>query len=222
MKYKLTAETRMWGGHELHRIEATESFANVKAGELGGWIESEKNLGQEGDAWVYDNAEVFGNARVYNNARVYDNAWVYGDARVYNNAEVYDNAEVYGNAEVYDNAWVCGNAEVYGDAWVYDNARVTFWYKEDFKLGSTDHTVFKNCWSSYRDFFYNAQTRLWSVGCFLGTSEELCRKAYADGVKSGDGYSKYIKFAEMFLDGDPVDVEKIKKEVLENEANEDA
>ena len=174
MKYKLTAETRMWGGHELHRIEATESFANVKAGELGGWIESEKNLSQEGNAWVYGNAEVYGNA------------------------------VVYGNAEV------CGNA------------RVTFYYKEDFKLGSTDHTVFKNCWSSYRDFFYNAQTRLWSVGCFLGTSEELCRKAYTDGAKSGDGYSKYIKFAEMFLDGDPVDVEKIKKEVLENEANEDA
>ena len=156
MKYKLTAETKMWCGHELHRIEAAEDFGCVKAGELGGWIESEKNLSQDG------------------------------------------------------NARVCGNA------------RVTFWYKEDFQLGSTDHTVFKNCWSSYRDFFYNAQTRLWSVGCFLGTSEELCRKAYADSEKSGDGYSKYIKFAEMFLDGDPVDVEAIKKEVLENETNEDA
>ena len=180
MKYKLTAEAKMWCGHVLHRIEATEDFNCVKAGELGGWIESEKNLSQGG------------------------NAWVYGDAMVY------DNAEVCGNA------MVCDNARVYG------NARVTFWYKEDFQLGSTDHTVFKNCWSSYRDFFYNAQTRLWSVGCFLGTSEELCRKAYADSEKSGDGYSKYIKFAEMFLDGDPVDVEAIKKEVLENETNEDA
>ena len=156
MKYKLTAEAKMWCGHVLHRIEATEDFNCVKAGELGGWIESEKNLSQDG------------------------------------------------------NAWVSGNA------------RVTFQYREDSELGSTDHTVFKNCWSSYRDFFYNAQTRLWSVGCFLGTSEELCRKAYADSEKSGDGYSKYIKFAEMFLDGDHVDVEAIKKEVLENETNEDA
>ena len=198
MKYKLTTEAKMWCGHKLYRIEAAEDFADVKAGELGGWIESEKNLSQEGDAWVYGNAKVGDNAMVYGNAKVCGNAWVCG------------------NAEVYGDAWVCGNA------WVGGNAKVTFWYQEDFKLGSTDRTVFKNSWSSYRDFFYNVQTRMWSVGCFLGTSEELCRKAYADGVKSGDGYSKYIKFVEMFLDGDPVDVEKIKKEALENEANKDA
>ena len=55
------------------------------------------------DAWVSDNARVYGNAWVYDDAWVYDNARVYGDARV------------YGNARVSGNAWVCGDAKVYGD-----------------------------------------------------------------------------------------------------------
>ena len=37
---------------------------------------------QKSDAWVFDNA------RVYGDARVFDNAWVSGDARVSGNAQV--------------------------------------------------------------------------------------------------------------------------------------
>lgn len=43
-------------------------------GELGGWIESYYNLSQDGNAWVSDNAEVFGDAMVSGNVKVYDNA----------------------------------------------------------------------------------------------------------------------------------------------------
>ena len=85
-KYELTDETIEVYGTALHRIKALKDFGNVKKGELGGYVESERNLSQEGNCWVFGNA------------KVYDNAWVFG------------NAEVYGNAEV------CGNAEVYGDA----------------------------------------------------------------------------------------------------------
>ena len=81
-KYELTSETKNVFGHILYRIKALSSFGCVSAGDLGGFLESEKNLSQNGDAWVY------GNARVYGNAEVYGDAWVYGDARVYGNAEV--------------------------------------------------------------------------------------------------------------------------------------
>ena len=94
-KYVLLADdTIEFCGRTLHRIKACKDFGNVKSGELGGYIESENNLSQVGDCWVYDNALVYGNARICGNAQVY------GNACVYDSAWVYDNARVYGNAEI--------------------------------------------------------------------------------------------------------------------------
>ena len=82
-KFELTSEfiTNIFGT-KLFRIKALIEFGNVKAGELGGFVEKEENLNHEGNAWVYGNAEVYGNARVYGNASVYGDARVCGDARV--------------------------------------------------------------------------------------------------------------------------------------------
>ena len=63
-KYELTSETKIVFGHILYRIKALSSFGCVSAGDLGGFLESEKNLSQNGDAWVSGNAEVYGNAWV--------------------------------------------------------------------------------------------------------------------------------------------------------------
>lgn len=82
-------------GNGLFRIKALKNFNDVKKGDFGGLIESGKNLSQEGNCWIYDNAKVYGDAEVYGNAKVYDNAEVYG------NCWIYDNAEVYGN--IFDN-----------------------------------------------------------------------------------------------------------------------
>lgn len=117
-KYKLTSETTGCDGFILYRIEALMDFSDVKTGDKGGFVQSENNLSQFGDAFVYGDAKVYGDAFVYGNAKVYGNAEVYGDA------EVFGNAEVCGNAEVFDNAYVFDNAEVLGDAKVYDNACV--------------------------------------------------------------------------------------------------
>ena len=91
-KYEFTGEVKTYLGKTLHRIKAVVSFGIVVKGEIGGWIESEKNLSQDGNAWVY------GDARVSGDAEVYGNAWVSGDARVYGNAEVSGDARVYGDA----------------------------------------------------------------------------------------------------------------------------
>ena len=64
-KYELTNETKpLEGGTVLHRIRALRDIPRfgVKAGELGGFVEEENNLSQDGDAWVSDNAEVSGDA----------------------------------------------------------------------------------------------------------------------------------------------------------------
>lgn len=113
-KYRLTDMTYTLPDSSivLHRIEALIDIPrhNVKAGDLGGWIESEKNLSQEGDCWVGCSA------RVFEDACVYGNAFVCAYAHVYGHAYVYDDAAVFGFAVVRDDAWVYGQAKVYGSA----------------------------------------------------------------------------------------------------------
>jgi carbonic anhydrase/acetyltransferase-like protein (isoleucine patch superfamily) len=135
-KFELTAEKKInWFGRELYRIRALISFKTimgeeVKAGDLGGYVESEKNLSHNEKAWLSGDAKVWGNAEVCGDAKVWGNAEVCGDAKVWGNAEVWgdaevsDNAEVWGNAKVWGDAKVWGNAEVWGDAKVWDNAEV--------------------------------------------------------------------------------------------------
>jgi carbonic anhydrase/acetyltransferase-like protein (isoleucine patch superfamily) len=118
VKYELTNNTKIVDNITLYQIRCITPFSNVTKGQLGGWIQSEANLNQDGNAWVSDNARVYGDARVYDNARIHGDVWVYDNARVS------DNARVYGDARVYDNAMVHGNARIHGDVWVYDNARV--------------------------------------------------------------------------------------------------
>ena len=152
-KYGLTNETMEIEGHTLHRIRALKDFGNVKEGDFGGYIESEKNLSQEGNCWVGNDAKVYGiakvydDAKVYENAEVYDGAWVSGSAMVCENAQVYGEASVFGDAmvrgsakvhddaDVYNHAMVYEDAEVYGDARVYDDACI---YGEALVSGSAD------------------------------------------------------------------------------------
>ena len=93
-KFELTNEfvTNMFGT-KLFRIRALVEFGDVEAGELGGYVEKESNLGHDDNAWVY------GDARVYDNARVYGDAWVYGNARVCGDALVCGDARVCGNGD---------------------------------------------------------------------------------------------------------------------------
>ena len=102
MKYDLLREE----GTNLLRLKALKSFGDVKEGDLGGLVETPENLSQEGNCWVYKDAQVSGNAQVSHNAQVSDNAKVFGNTEVSGNAKVYDNARVFGNAEVPDKAEV--------------------------------------------------------------------------------------------------------------------
>ena len=99
-KYELTDETIKVAGKTLYRIKALKSFGKVKSGELGGYIESEKNLSHKGNAWVSDKAAVYGKAKVYDNAWVFEGSQVHENAKVYGNAQVYYNTRVYGNTEL--------------------------------------------------------------------------------------------------------------------------
>ncbi|HEL0797493.1 polymer-forming cytoskeletal protein [Streptococcus equi subsp. zooepidemicus] len=142
-----------------------------------------------GNTRVYGNARVYGDTRVSGNTRVYGDAWVFGNAKVFGNARVSGDALVYGNARVYDNAWVYGNARVYGNAWVSGDAAVSGDARVKYPQ---DYIVFKNTWSSFRWFTYTKSNKMWRVGCFYGTGEELVKKAYEDNEKSGRCYEAYV------------------------------
>ena len=198
-KYEITDETIDFCGITLHRIKALIDFGGVRKGEIGGFIEKESNLSQDGDAWVcgdalvYGAAKVYGDALVYGAAKVYGDAWVCGAAKVYGDAWVYGNAWVYGDAEVYGAAKVYGDAEVYGNAWVYGNAEVC----GDAEIKSSrDYIVFKNWWTSGRYFTWTRSNDKWSVGCFYVTGEELIAKAYQDSKISGKEYERIVKYVE--------------------------
>ncbi|MDU1234703.1 MAG: hypothetical protein E6999_01160 [Haemophilus parainfluenzae] len=78
-KYELTDEfIEHWSGKKLYRIRALVTFGSVVVGQLGGFVESEKNLDQSllGNAWVSGDAQVSGDT------------WVSGDARVSGDASV--------------------------------------------------------------------------------------------------------------------------------------
>lgn len=120
----------VYDNHRLYRIRALKDFADVKKGDLGGYIENERNLSQFDKAWVYDNAKVYyyasvaGDAKVSGTADIAYQAAVYGNARVSGDALVSGHAYVYGNAIVRDTATVDNHAFVYGDAVISGNGKV--------------------------------------------------------------------------------------------------
>jgi acetyltransferase-like isoleucine patch superfamily enzyme len=120
----------------------SDATMDVMPGDLGGYIETEKNLSQRGSSWVaheacaFDDAHIYGNAWLSDNAcasdrcQIFDNAHLFGFAQarghalVYGSARVFDNAQVTEQAQAYDFAQISGNAWLHGRAWVFANARI--------------------------------------------------------------------------------------------------
>ena len=227
-KYELIkTDTICAYGRTLFRVRYLCDIENiVAAGDIGGYIEGEYNLSQQGnsvvlgDAEVYGNAKVCGDAKVYGNAKVCGDAMVFGNAKVYGNAKVFGDAMVFGNAKVYGNAKVFGDAEVCGDAEVYGNAKVcgdaeVYGNAEvcgDAKVQSTrDYIVFKNFWSSGRHFTWTRSDNKWTVGCFYGTGEELIAKAYKDSQMKGREYERVVRYVESILEDEKADRKELTK-----------
>lgn len=100
----------------LHRIRALRDIGKkVKAGELGGFVESESNLSFEtgDDAWI------FGDAIACNDAYVDKGSALYGESIVCGNAYVSQGSALSGHARAEDDAYIrgsnlCGHARVSG------------------------------------------------------------------------------------------------------------
>ncbi len=82
-KYELTENTKTLYGHLLHQVK------KVDTGDLGGWIENEENLSQDGNCWIYSpNAVIYGEAKVLGNTRIFGKAHISGKTLISGNSEV--------------------------------------------------------------------------------------------------------------------------------------
>lgn len=186
MKYEFTGEVKYIGRKILHRIRAVRDIPehNVKAGDLGGWLETEENLSHNGAAWVTGDAVVTGAAWVTDSARVTDSACVTGSAWVTGKVCVTGLACVTGSA------LVTGKARVTGNAWVRGNARVM--ESSDCitigAIGSRDDTT---------TFYRGTDGGIYvSCGCFSGSVDDFAAKVKA--VHAGTKHEKtYLLAIEL-------------------------
>lgn len=125
-------DTKEIDGHTLHRIKCITEFCNqeetIHVGEVGGYVEKRENLSD--NAWVYDNAMVYGDAVILNSASVKDNAVVYGSVVVDDRAFISGNAKVLADnindkIIVTDNSTITGDAGVMGKVVIAHNAFIT-------------------------------------------------------------------------------------------------
>jgi len=127
-KYEITSDCKTVDNVKVCRVKALKdidiTLNEVKKGDLGGFVENENNLSQEGKSWVKDDAVVMGKANVSDDALIRDNAVVRDHAVVQGNALVDGATLVKDYAFISDYAEVKGNAVVTGESWVRDNAIV--------------------------------------------------------------------------------------------------
>jgi len=81
-RYELTQNRDNQGLYQIRAI-LDNPLWNVKAGDVGGWVESENNLSQEGMGWISEGASVQGEALVHH-ALLNDGTHVYGKSVLHN------------------------------------------------------------------------------------------------------------------------------------------
>jgi UDP-3-O-[3-hydroxymyristoyl] glucosamine N-acyltransferase len=81
-KYKLTNISKIINGKTLYRIEALKNFDEISQGMAGGYIESEANLSQDGNCWIYDSVSVYDNANISGNIKIAGRCQICGDVKI--------------------------------------------------------------------------------------------------------------------------------------------
>lgn len=104
----------------LHRIRALRDVGDkVKAGDLGGFVESDGNLSFEpgDDAWIFDDAIVCGCGYVDKGSRLFGNAVVCGRAYLSQGSEMSAQARAEDDAYL-QGAVLCGHARASGHSMI--------------------------------------------------------------------------------------------------------
>lgn len=215
-KYELMPEKSIKiDGRKLYRIRSLKDFVDVKAGDLGGYVQSEKNLSQEGRCWIYDNGMVYDNAIVEKNATIRDNAVIknnaiisdfsiisghsritgcstvkgnasiYGNTLIANDATIYEYAFINGKIKIFSNAKICGTSRIEGEAEIGENALIE---------SASDYATVRGFGEQHRltTFFRRSDGEIGVVcGCFQGKSLNEFRKQVKE-TRNGKIAEEYL------------------------------
>lgn len=167
-KYKLIEGSRFWQyGRPLYRIQALRDFSDVKKGDLGGFVESEANLSQMGDCWIYDMAQAVEKSRVEDDACLRDCAKMYGSSILKDKAQLQGCARMIQYACLEDNAVaidteISGFADITGEVVIRRNK---------------DYMVFSDIPEAGFYATYTFPNKRWRFVLFKGTSKEFIKAA---------------------------------------------
>lgn len=167
-KYKLIEGSRFWQyGRPLYRIQALRDFSDVKKGDLGGFVESEANLSQMGDCWIYDMAQAVEKSIVEGDACLRDCSKMYGSSLLKDKAQLQGCARMIQYASLEDNA-VAIDAEISGFATITGDVVIR---------RKKDYMVFSDIPET--DFYatYTFPNKRWRFVLFKGTSKEFIESA---------------------------------------------
>lgn len=153
----------------LCRIRALRDIPEigVEAGDVGGYVESEANLAQEGNCWVAGNAKAFQKSTVINDAVLQDEAWALGKVVVSHDAKIRGCVHAYGEA------WIARGADIQSDQDYFYIFRIESYFDQA--------------------TFYRSENGISMVcSCFTGTLEEFREK-----VRKIHGDTKYAREYEL-------------------------
>ena len=106
----------------LHRIRALRDVReNVRAGDLGGFVQSEENLSHEGQSWIADNAVAAEEAYVHGDAILWDHSCIRGSAAISGPSRVGGNAIIEDYA-IITAGYIHGDVHISGNAKLFANA----------------------------------------------------------------------------------------------------
>lgn len=105
-KFKLIED--FYKGRIVFRICSVKDFGRMPAGSVGGIVEKESNLSQEGDSWIGYDSKVYGDSRVEGNATIAGNCTLRG------NVLIKDSVTCYGKIKISGKVIISGGSKLRG------------------------------------------------------------------------------------------------------------
>ena len=201
-KFELSNITMEYKGRTLYRIKATKDFSDVKKGDLGGWVQYEENLSQQGICWIYDDAKCMDNSRVTEDSIMRDFAEMYDCSKIHDCSQMFDHSEMHYCSEMHDYSQMHNYSqmhdfsEMHGNSMLKDKEKLygkLYSIVDDFieihnKKGRIVTGVLKN-----GEILYN-----------VGYQEEMTKEEFIDRIYYEDGgieenphRKEYLKIINM-------------------------
>lgn len=177
-KYELTDNTIVYKGVVLHQIRSLQNFGNVKAGELGGFIESEDNLSHTGTCWVYNSAKVYGKIKLMGTSIVSDEAIVTGivsvkECIITDNSMFNASGSITGRLVMSDDSYLSGNIYLTGQLTMADSSSIRGSIDCSGRITITDSSSIKDTLKCSGQLFMSDYSSMNGNSCIYG-SVSMC------------------------------------------------